>query len=145
MQADGEGGERREGGRAPIELKVEYKKLNTFFADYTRNICKGGTFIKTRKPLDEGTEFVFKLIVPKLAAPLAIRGEVKWVVRPGGEAPLPDEAAGNQESGMGIRFIYDSDEERRAVEAVVERLMIDSLGQLIYSKLMDRGDRRGAR
>ena len=138
MQPDGDGGERREGGRAPIELKVEYKKLNTFFADYTRNICKGGTFIKTRKPLDEGTEFVFKLIVPRLSAPIAIRGEVKWVVRPGDDAPA-------QESGMGIRFIYESDEERRAVEAVVERLMIDSLGQLIYSKLMDRGERRGAR
>src|SRR5262249_22677125 len=85
MQADGESGERREGGRAPIELKVEYKKLNTFFADYTRNISKGGTFIKTRKPLDEGTEFVFKLVVPKLPEPLAIRGAVKWVVRDDGK------------------------------------------------------------
>jgi type IV pilus assembly protein PilZ len=134
MQAGGESGERREGGRAPIELKVEYKKLNTFFADYTRNISKGGTFIKTRRPLDEGTEFVFKLIVPKLAAPLAIRGEVKWVVRDDGKDP-----------GMGIRFIYASDEERKAVESVVERLMIDSLGQLIYSKIMTRDRGRGTR
>jgi type IV pilus assembly protein PilZ len=142
MQADGESGERREGGRAPIELKVEYKKLNTFFADYTRNICKGGTFIKTRKPLDEGTEFVFKLVVPRLPAPLAIRGEVKWVVRADAADPSagPD---GAPEAGMGIRFIYASDEERRAVETVVERLMIDSLGQLIYSKLMDRDRARG--
>lgn len=121
-------GERRENGRSPIELKVEYKKLNTFFADYTRNICKGGTFIRTRKPLEVGTEFVFKLVVPKLATPLALRGEVKWVVREG-------EAAAD-EPGMGIRFLYASDEERRAIESVVERLMIDSLGQLIYSKLM---------
>jgi type IV pilus assembly protein PilZ len=149
MDTDSEDGERREGGRAPIELKVEYKKLNTFFADYTRNISKGGTFIKTKKPLDEGTGFVFKLIVPRLGGPLAIRGEVKWVVREG--QPLPPEApgehAGDHEPGMGIRFIYDSDEERRAIESVVERLMIDSLGQLIYSKLMsgaEPGRDRGA-
>ena len=145
MDTDGEDGERREAGRAPIELKVEYKKLNTFFADYTRNISKGGTFIKTRKPLDEGTEFVFKLIVPRLAGPLAIRGEVKWVVREG--QALPPEAPDEHEPGMGIRFIYDSDEERRAIESVVERLMIDSLGQLIYSKLMsgaEPGRDRGA-
>src|SRR6516164_2182390 len=45
--------------RAPIELKVDYKKLNSFFADYTRNISKGGTFIKTRKPLPVGTRFLF--------------------------------------------------------------------------------------
>src|SRR5687767_4928527 len=123
-----EDGDRRS-ARPPIELKVEYKKLNTFFADYTRNISKGGTFIRTRKPLDEGTEFVFKLIVPRLEHPIAIRGEVKWVVREQNGI-----AAGDP--GMGIRFLYGSDAERRSVEAIVERLMIDSLGQLIYSKLM---------
>jgi len=50
----GDGGDvdRRDGARPPIEPKVEYKKLNTFFADYTKNICKGGTFIRTKKPLD---------------------------------------------------------------------------------------------
>ena len=53
--------DRRIGYRAPIELKVEYKRLNTFFADYTRNISRGGTFIGTDKPLKVGTEFVFAL------------------------------------------------------------------------------------
>ena len=43
---------------------VDYKRLNTFFADYTKNISKGGTFIRTSKPLDVGTEFVFVLTVP---------------------------------------------------------------------------------
>ena len=52
--ADDEDDRRRE-ARAPIELKVEYKRLNTFFYDYTKNISKGGTFIKTEKPLDVGT------------------------------------------------------------------------------------------
>ena len=50
-----DGSDRRLEQRAPIELKVEYKKLNTFFADYTRNICKGGTFIKTARPLPVGS------------------------------------------------------------------------------------------
>ncbi len=56
--------ERRDDPRVPIELRVEYKKLNTFFADYTKNICKGGTFIRTKKPLDVGTIFLFQLSVP---------------------------------------------------------------------------------
>jgi type IV pilus assembly protein PilZ len=130
--------ERRDALRAPIELKVEYKRLNTFFADYTKNISKGGTFIKTRKPLEVGTEFVFKLVVPRLEEPLALRGEVKWVIREG-EAPPPgvDEADAD-EPGMGIRFIYKSNEERGAIEAIVEKLMIDSLGQLLYSKLIGK-------
>jgi len=37
--------DKRQTERVPIELKVEYKRLNTFFSDYTKNISKGGTFI----------------------------------------------------------------------------------------------------
>src|SRR3954468_3936803 len=98
--------ERRREARAPIELKVEYKRLNTFFYDYTKNISKGGTFIKTDKPLDIGTVFLFKLQLPAQPAPLALRGEVGWVVREGGRLP-PGIPAG-PELGMGIRLVYDS-------------------------------------
>ena len=83
--------ERRREARAPIELKVEYKRLNTFFYDYTKNISKGGTFIKTDKPLDIGTIFLFKLMLPSQASPLALRGEVRWVVKQG--EPLPPQAS----------------------------------------------------
>jgi type IV pilus assembly protein PilZ len=140
MSSDDAGDDRRDHVRVPIELKVEYKKLNTFFADYTKNICKGGTFIRTRKPLDVGTVFVFRLAVPKLREPIAIRGEVKWVKREG--EPSPPGIPEDHEPGMGIRFIYDTPAERAAIEGVVERMMIDSLGQLLYSKLMGK-DRAG--
>ena len=69
--------ERRAEARSPIELKVEYKRLNTFFADYTKNISRGGTFIKTTRPLPVGTEFLFKLFVPGRGEPLTIHGEVQ--------------------------------------------------------------------
>lgn len=136
-----EANNRRGDLREPIELKVEYKKLNTFFADYTKNICKGGTFIRTRKPLDIGTEFIFKLAIPKLREPLSIRGQVRWVKREGEASPegIPED----HEPGMGIRFIYDTPEQRAVIEGTVERMMIDSLGQLIYSKLMGK-ERNGA-
>jgi type IV pilus assembly protein PilZ len=126
--------ERRAHPRVPIELKVEYKKLNTFFADYTKNICKGGTFIRTQKPLDIGTRFLFKLHVPKLEGPLVLTGEVKWVVMPG--EPPPAGVDPDHEPGMGIQFIYESDDDRQKVYDIVERLMVDSLGPLLYSKLM---------
>ena len=41
--------EKRGTDRMPIELKVEYKRLNTFLSDYTKNISSGGTFIRDRK------------------------------------------------------------------------------------------------
>ena len=74
--------DRRSAQRAAIELSVEYKRLNTFFADYTRNISKGGTFIRTDRPLAIGTEFVFALSIRGLAEPLRLRGRVKWIVMP---------------------------------------------------------------
>lgn len=126
--------ERRRESRAPIELKVEYKRLNTFFYDYTKNISKGGTFIKTDRPLDVGTMFVFKLRVPGALDPLELRGEVRWVVRSGEPAPPP--VADGHETGMGIRFVYDVPEQRATFERQVQKLMVDSLGQLIYSRLL---------
>jgi len=122
--------------RAPIELKVEYKKLNTFFSDYTKNISKGGTFIKTERPLKIGTEFVFKLFVPQRAEPFTLRGSVAWVHS--AETPPPPSIQPAPERGMGIRFIYADDAHKRAFEVVVEELIKDSLGELVFKKLMER-------
>ncbi|HET6284707.1 MAG TPA: TIGR02266 family protein [Polyangia bacterium] len=126
--------ERRRELRAPIELKVEYKRLNTFFHDYTKNISKGGTFIRTDKPLEVGTVFLFKLVLPAQEDPMTLRGEVRWVVKEG--QPLPPEAAPGHEAGMGIRFVYDDPNQQRMLERVVEKMMVGSLGQLIYARLI---------
>lgn len=128
--------DRRREARAPIELKVEYKRLNTFFYDYTKNISKGGTFIKTDKPLDIGTIFLFKLLIPSQKEHLALRGEVRWVVKDG--SPRPPEIPDNHEPGMGIRFVYADAQQRRALEEVVEKMMVDSLGELIVSRLVKK-------
>jgi type IV pilus assembly protein PilZ len=123
--------DRRNYPRAPIELKVEYRRLNTFFADYTRNISRGGTFIKTDKPLDIGTEFLFKLVVPTLDNPIVLRGRVQWIV-------LLEKSDAEEPPGMGIKFIYENDTQRHEIENRVERLMIDSLGKHLYQKLVGR-------
>jgi type IV pilus assembly protein PilZ len=122
--------DRRKEQRTPIELRVEYKRLNSFFADYTKNISKGGTFICTDRPLPIGTEFLFKLIVPTLEKPLSIKGRVHWIV-------TPENATEEQAAGMGIGFLYDSESERKLIEHEVGELMIKSLGPVLYHKLMD--------
>ncbi|MDD5306388.1 MAG: TIGR02266 family protein [Deltaproteobacteria bacterium] len=123
--------EKRIHPRAPIELKVEYRRLNTFFADYTKNISQGGTFIKTQKPLGVGTDFVFKLCVPSLEQPIVLAGRVQWIVKPGEEGP-------DEQAGMGIKFIYKDDEECGRIESTVQRLMVDSLGKHLFDKLLKR-------
>ncbi len=118
--------DRREHIRAPIELKVEYKKLNTFFADYTKNISKGGTFIKTRKPLPVGTRFLFRLTVPGRPLPFELNGDVVHA-SPSGE-----------DAGMGIRFVWAADADRQAFEQLVEELMERSLGPVVTQNLLKK-------
>src|SRR6476469_3218951 len=121
--------DRRIEPRAPIELRVEYKRLNSFFADYTKNIGRGGTFIATERPLEVGTDFVFKLGVPGLPEPLVLNGKVQWIL-------LPEDAGEGREPGMGIGFVFESELERAQVEATVEKLMIESLGPVLFKKLL---------
>lgn len=121
--------DRRSEPRAPIELRVEYKRLNSFFADYTKNIGRGGTFIATDRPLEIGTDFVFKLGVPGLSEPLVLNGKVQWVL-------MPEDCGDGREPGMGIGFVFESELERERVEATVEKLMIESLGPVLYNKLI---------
>jgi type IV pilus assembly protein PilZ len=120
--------DRRKLPRAPIELRVEYQRLNSFFADYTKNISRGGTFIATDKPLAVGTDFIFKLGVPQLPEPLLLKGKVQWVVT--------KDAADGRDVGMGIGFVFESDEERQRVETTVEKLMLESLGPLLHDRLL---------
>jgi type IV pilus assembly protein PilZ len=123
--------DRRRDGRTPIELRVEYKRLNTFFADYTKNISRGGTFIGTERPLDIGTEFVFALDLPTLEEPLRLRGRVMWVT-------TVDEASKANPPGMGIEFRYSSPDERRDMERLVERLIVSQLGEHLAGKLLGK-------
>ena len=123
--------ERRAGDRHPIDLEVSYKRRNTFFADYTRNVSKGGTFVATERPLEIGRRLVFTLRVPGLAEPFRLRGTVVWSVAPADASPASP-------AGMGIRFDWDDDAARSAFEAAVERLMATELGEQVSARLLGR-------
>lgn len=116
--------ENREYPRAPIELRVDYKRLNTFFADYTKNISKGGTFIRTEKALPVGTRFLFRLYVPGRDSPFELSGEVIHA------------DAVERVSGMGIRFVWADAAARAGFEQVVEKLMVDALGPAVTRNLL---------
>ena len=119
--------ENREHARAPIELRVDYRRLNSFFADFTRNISKGGTFIETRRMLPLGTRFLFRLAIPGREEPFELRGEVVHA------------SAEGEEAGMGIRFVWEDDRRRAEFEAAVEALMEQSLGPHVTHRLLRKG------
>lgn len=112
-----------------ITLRVDYKRMNTFFADYAKNISRGGTFVRTSKPLDVGTALVFVLSIPGHADQLELRGEVMWTV-------AEERATEEQPAGMGLRFRFADDGERVRLDALVERLMADKLGGHVAARLL---------
>lgn len=124
-------GERRESRRAPIQLLIEYDRLNALLSDYTHNISRGGMFIRTDQPCDVGTVLWFTIRAPVLPEPIELRGVVRWVVelRQAGE---------RRPAGMGIAFVYDSPDDKSALEARLDGLMLESLGPEAFEKLMGR-------
>lgn len=87
--------------KRPARLRISYKKSSTFVREYERNLKRGGTFIKTKSPLDVGRDCVLLLTVPNLDDTIAVRGAVVW------SSKGLDDLQG-QEEGMGIR--YDADD-----------------------------------
>jgi type IV pilus assembly protein PilZ len=124
--------ERRSAPRHPITLRIDYKRLNTFFADYAKNISKGGTFIRTSTPLEAGTVFVFLLSLPEQPNPLELRGEVMWTV-------TDEQASADRPAGMGIRIRFADELERVRLEQHVEKLLSDTLGKRVATKLLPKG------
>ena len=126
--------ESREDPRAPVVLRVEYTRLNSCIADYTKNISRGGTFIHTVKPLPVGSEFIFVFIMPgskndggdsPTSRRLAMRGKVRWVK----STPAED-------AGMGIEFVFADDGERESVRAFVETVMLEALGPVLAERIL---------
>jgi type IV pilus assembly protein PilZ len=122
----------RSSARAPIRLRVDYEQMNSFFADYTTNLSKGGTFIKTSDPLEIGTICIFSFSLPALSEPLQLEGEVAWIL------PVDAAVARKEEPGMGVRFLFKDRVAQREFEDLVERMMEDSLGPEVAQGLLNR-------
>ena len=119
---------KRKAPRAPIEIKVEYHRLNAFIADYTSDISRGGLFIATEDPLEVDSECYFTLSFPNCGEPITLQGLVTRVVQPGG-----DETA-----GMGVKFVFEDPAEQTALQEVVDEVMVDHLGSELYERLYQK-------
>lgn len=108
----------RDAERLPIELRVGYQRLETFMADYTTNFSKGGMFIKSVHPLREGTLCHFRIELPGFDEPLELAGEVTWInTTHSYQNPMISD------TGMGIRFIFESEQEREALASFVDEMI----------------------
>jgi len=99
--------------KKPARLKLSYKNPKSVVREYMDNLKKGGSFVKTSKPLAVGRAVTVEVRVPTISEdPIVIPGVVTWSSRDL-DTLGPDEVA-----GMGIE--YDLDE--IALAAVEARL-----------------------
>ncbi len=103
---------RRKGGdRLPVEVKVDYRTVGSFITDYTKNISKGGVFIRTSLPLEVGERIRLRITLPEGDAPFALDGIVKWVSSVRDREKHPP--------GMGVEFTSFTDDVKDQLERLV--------------------------
>jgi type IV pilus assembly protein PilZ len=96
-----------EAARKPARIKLNYRRFEVFVSEYRENMRKGGTFIKTDKPLTPGRMCVFEVKVPGVPEPVLFDAVVSWV---------QDGSVGDR--GMGVEYRMD---ERQRYQ--IERLL----------------------
>ncbi len=104
--------------RKPARLKIAYRRVDAFVSEYGENLARGGTFIKTPKPLDEGRECVFELTIPGRDTPIMLKGVVVWSSK--GKETLEE----GQERGMAIKYLFDEGTGKREIEQLLDELRI---------------------
>jgi two-component system chemotaxis response regulator CheY len=114
--------DRRTSPRRDIILRVDYDDAAEFWSDYTENLSVGGTFILTNQQFERGDEVSFGISFPGLLEPIKLRGEVVWRRPPGrSDRDAPP--------GIGVRFLFRDDTERRVVEAAIQRILYGDDGE----------------
>ncbi len=116
-----------------IELTVEYKRVNAFVADYTKNISRGTFDLNSTSRSRSGPSSSSSSPCPGSSS-RSPSGRVQWIV-------MPPDATPEQEAGMGIGFVYESEADRAKTAAIVENLMVGSLGPVIFDKLLHKKKR----
>lgn len=105
---------RRELLRVDARVEVEFKNFDQFYREYTKNISKGGLFIKTENiiPAQSVLEITLKLPDTK---PLSLVGEVVHAIEPA----LAREHG--WDAGVGVHFVDFEDGAHQALELYISK------------------------
>jgi uncharacterized protein (TIGR02266 family) len=106
----------RKDKRAPLSLKVRFKSatVDDFVEQYSIDISRGGTFIKSKKPMAVGTLLKFEFQLKDESRLIHGVGRVVW-------KRDPENADADNPAGMGVKFIKMDPESRALVQQIVDK------------------------
>lgn len=99
-------GDQRRHSRLPYLMQVTCETDKDCFMDFILDISPGGVFLETIQELFVGQRLKMTFQFRNAEEPMVITGNVAWI----------------GVSGAGIRFIFDSEEQKRVIAEQVARL-----------------------
>lgn len=108
---------RRELLRIDARVEIEFKSFDHFHREYTKNISKGGIFIKTDKVFKPQTVIEIVLKLPNRESPLSIVGEVVHTI----DQEMAE--ARGWEPGMGLHLVDFEEGSHQSLEEYVDQFL----------------------
>ena len=108
------GEDRRVHPRTRLTLKVDYPSVEGFLQDYTINISRGGTMLRTHRHLQMGDWVELVLSFPGLLEPISLKGEVRWV-----------RLEGIEEQTVGVAFDFTDPTVHELIGPTVRILVVE--------------------
>lgn len=105
--------------RIEVILKVEYDSSRDFLADYAYNASGGGLFVATSRTFNVKDKLSFDISFPGLLEPIRCHAEVRWV-------RSPRDADEDKPAGIGVAFIFESDEQADQMCKLIDHLSLPS-------------------
>ena len=104
-----------ESRRIPLEREISFRvpRFENFVTEYSANISATGIFVRTREPLEPGTDLTLEFKVADDWKLIRGRGRVVWI-------RTQDEGEGAP-AGMGIRFLEMDPQSRRLIHWMVDK------------------------
>ncbi len=108
------GREKRKYPRIEAKVQVTFRTVKDLVAEYTKNISKGGIFLKTDQLLDPNAEIDLLMSFPNDLGEFQVRGRVVRLV----SMSHPTDSS-RQLYGAGIRFVDPNPEMLGVIEKIV--------------------------
>ena len=110
--------QRRANPRAKIQFEVEFKLEARTGRGTCLNLCKGGMFIATHRPVAPGREVVLSFTLPGRSDPLLVRGQIVWMSGEEKDAAVI--------KGIGVKFLDLNPSEASAIATLVDHLCAEA-------------------
>jgi uncharacterized protein (TIGR02266 family) len=101
--------ERRQGNRVPVQIWVEEKTDRELYFQRSANLSSGGIYLENTIPHPVGTRVNLRFVLPGETEKLEVKAEVAAAI------------AGEEEFGMGLKFIELDDGIAQKIQQYVAR------------------------